>query len=458
MNDLQQTLEQLRHALGEIAVVTGADISQRHYSDWTGHAPACPAALLLPRTTEQVASALRICNDAGQSVVPQGGMTGLAGGAVPGETDIALSLERLRGIEEIDPAAATITVWAGTTLEEIQRAALEAGFVFPLDLGARGSCQIGGNIATNAGGNAVVRYGMTRDLVLGLEVVLADGRVLNLLNKMIKNNCGYDLKQCFIGSEGTLGIITRAVLKLAPRPGETTTLLCALPDYASAVSLLRRVQRGVGAPQAYELMWQDFFKLGVSWLENPTAPLPLTYPLYVLLECASPRELLEQTLEEAFAAGEVVDAVMASSQTQARTLWKIREATGEFPLRMSPLNFDVSLPIGLIGDFAERCRERLEQRWPGNHSVYFGHIGDSNLHLTVDCASLPTPAPILEVEELVYGAVGELGGSISAEHGIGLLKRDFLHQSVSFEARQTMQQLKDCFDPKGILNPGKILD
>jgi FAD/FMN-containing dehydrogenase len=457
MNDLQQTLEQLRLALGDAAVVTGADISRRHYSDWTGHAPACPAALLLPRTTEQVASALRICSNAQQPVVPQGGMTGLAGGAVPRETDIALSLERLRGIEEIDPAAATISVWAGTTLQEIQQAALDAGFVFPLDLGARGSCQIGGNIATNAGGNAVIRYGMTRDLVLGLEVVLADGRVLNLLNKMIKNNCGYDLKQCFIGSEGTLGVITRAVLKLAPQPGETTTLLCALPDYASAVSLLRRVQRSVGTPQAYELMWQDFFRLGVSWLENSTAPMSLDHPLYVLLECASPRELLEQTLEEAFAAGEVVDAVLASSQTQARALWKIREATGEFPLRMKPLNFDISLPIGQIGDFAERCRQRLEQRWPGNHSVYFGHIGDSNLHLTVDCASLPEPAPILEVEELVYSAVGELRGSVSAEHGIGLLKRDFLHHSVSLEARQAMQQLKDCFDPKGILNPGKIL-
>jgi FAD/FMN-containing dehydrogenase len=185
--------------------------------------------------------------------------------------------------------------------------------------------------------------------------------------------------------------------------------------------------------------------------------MSLDHPLYVLLECASPRELLEQTLEEAFAAGEVVDAVLASSQTQARALWKIREATGEFPLRMKPLNFDISLPIGQIGDFAERCRQRLEQRWPGNHSVYFGHIGDSNLHLTVDCASLPEPAPILEVEELVYSAVGELRGSVSAEHGIGLLKRDFLHHSVSLEARQAMQQLKDCFDPKGILNPGKIL-
>lgn len=457
MNDLQHTLKQLREALGEAQVLTGSAINARHYSDWTQHAPACPAALLLPRDTEQVSAALRICNAAQQSVVPQGGMTGLAGGAIPQTTDIALSLERLRGIEEIDPAAATVTVRAGTTLQEIQHAVDDAGFLFPLDLGARGSCQIGGNIATNAGGNAVIRYGMARELVLGLEVVLADGRVLNLMNKMIKNNCGYDLKQCFIGSEGTLGVITRAVLKMAAQPGETTTLLCALPDYTSAVSLLRRLQRRAGTPQAYELMWQDFFRLGVSWLENPLAPLPDDYPLYVLLESCASREVLEQTLEAAFEAGEVVDAILASSHSQARSLWKIREATGEFPARLAPLNFDISLPIGQIGDFTDRCRQRLNERWPGNHSVYFGHIGDSNLHLTVDCNSLPQPAPILEIEALVYSAVGEMGGAVSAEHGIGLLKRDFLHHCVSDEALFAMRQLKACFDPNNILNPGKIL-
>jgi FAD/FMN-containing dehydrogenase len=457
MNDVQQTVEQLRQALGQAQVLTGDAINPRHHTDWTHHAPACPAALILPRTTEDVSMALKICNAAQQSVVPQGGMTGLAGGAVPRTSDIALSLDRLRGIEEIDVAAATVSVRAGTTLQEIQQAVADAGYLFPLDLGARGSCQIGGNIATNAGGNAVIRYGMTRELVLGLEVVLADGRVLNLMNKMIKNNCGYDLKQCFIGSEGTLGVITRAVLKLAPPPGETSTLLCALPDYTSAVALLRRVQRTAGTPQAYELMWQDFFRMGVSWLENPVPPMSDQHPLYVLLESSASLELLEQTLDDAVGAGEVVDAIVASSQTQARSLWKIREATGQFPMRLAPLNFDISLPIGQIGEFADRCRERLAQRWPGNHSVYFGHIGDSNLHLTVDCNSLPQPAPMLEIEELVYAAVGELGGAVSAEHGIGLLKREFLHHSVSEEALATMRQLKSCFDPNGILNPGKIL-
>lgn len=457
MSELEQTLQLLRQALGDKAVLTGAAINPRHHSDWTRHAPACPAALLLPRDTGQVAAALRICNELGQGVVPQGGMTGLAGGAVPRPQDIALSLERLEGIEELDSAASTLTVRAGTRLETIQQAALEAGLLFPLDLGARGSCQIGGNIACNAGGNAVIRYGMTRDLVLGLEVVLADGRVLNLLNKMIKNNTGYDLKQCFIGSEGTLGVITRAVLKLAPPPGEQTTSLCALPDYASAVALLRRVQRELGTPQAYELMWQDFYRLGVSWLENAEAPLADHHPLYALFDTSAAGQALERTLQGAFEAGEVVDAVIARSHAQARQLWKVREATGEFPNRLQPLNFDVSLPIGRIGEFVERCRERLQARWPGNRSLYFGHIGDSNLHLTLDCRALPQPAPVLEVEELVYAAVGEMAGSVSAEHGIGLLKREFLHHSVSPEALQVMRQLKQALDPRGILNPGKLL-
>jgi FAD/FMN-containing dehydrogenase len=458
MNDLSTLLAQLRLALGDQAVLTGDAISPRHHSDWSGHAAACPAALLLPNSTEQVASALRLCHAAGRSVVPQGGMTGLAGAAVPRPEDIALSLQRLHGVEEVDLAGATITVRAGTTLETLQQAASDVGLLLPLDLGARGSCQIGGNIATNAGGNSVIRYGMARDLVLGLEVVLADGRVLDLMNKMIKNNCGYDLKQCFIGSEGTLGVITRAVLKMVPRPAEPVTLLCALPDYASAVKLLRRLQAAVGMPQAFELMWQDFFSLGVSWLEQPRSPLSLDYPLYVLVDIAASREAVEHCLETALHDGEVLDAIIANSYAQTRELWKIREATAEFPTRLRPLNFDVSLPIGQIGDFASACQQLLDEHWPGNRSVYFGHIGDSNLHLTVDLDSLPDELPLFEVERVVYGAVGEWGGSVSAEHGIGLLKREFLHYSVSPDALLMMKQLKGCFDPKGILNPGKIFE
>jgi len=456
MNNLTQALDQLDAALGEGSVLYGSTINPRHHSDWSQHAPACPAALLLPATTEEVATALRICNANHQPVVPQGGMTGLAGGAVPQSTEIALSLERLDGIEEIDMAASTMIVRAGTRLEVIQQAAADVGLLFPLDFGARGSCQIGGNISTNAGGNSVIRYGVTRDLILGLEVVLADGRVLNLMNKMIKNNSGYDLKQCFIGSEGTLGVITRAVLKLVPARATVTTLLCALPNYESSVSLLRRLQRRVGTPEAFEVMWRDFYCLGVSWI-NKTPPLVESYPLFVLFDSVGRLEDLEALMEESMECGEVLDAVIANSHSQARALWQVREATGEFPVRLQPLNFDVSMPISMIGQFVETCRQRLNELWPDNRSYFFGHIGDSNLHLTIDLRSLPSPTLLLEAEHLIYDAVGEIGGAISAEHGIGLLKREFLHHSATPEAIETMRQLKNVLDPRGILNPGKIL-
>lgn len=457
MNTTQQTLNLLRNALGDQAVLTGDAINIRHHSDWSQHAPACPLAVILPKTTQEVATALSICNEQHQAIVPQGGTTGLTAGAEPKADQIVLSLEKMVGVEEIDSAASTLTVKAGTSLEVVQQMAADAGFLFPLDLGARGSCQIGGNISTNAGGNNVIRYGMCRDLVLGLEVVLADGRILNLMNKMIKNNAGYDLKQCFIGSEGTLGVITRAVLKLSPRPKNIQTILCALPDYSKAVSLLHHIQQELGIPLAYEVMWQDFYRLSTSWLPNTTPPLDDSYPLFVLIDITTSSDLLEQALQDAFTEGTIIDAVIASSHQQAKQLWTIREATNEFPIHMDPLNFDISIPIGEIGLFAQNCKSRIEEQWPNAASYFFGHIGDSNLHLTIDGKTLPTPTPLLEVEELVYSMVGDMHGSISAEHGIGLLKRDFLHYSVDNEALSVMKELKKAFDPKNILNPGKVL-
>jgi FAD/FMN-containing dehydrogenase len=456
MNLIEQTLATLRYILDSRAIVTGGAINPRHHTDWSHYAPTCPDVLLLPRTTEEVSKMLRICNTHKQPVVPQGGMTGLAGGSVPRAGDIALSLEHMAGIEEIDTAAATMTVLAGTRLETIQQAAAEAGFLFPLDIEARGSCQIGGNIATNAGGNSVIRYGMTRDQVLGLEVVLADGRVLNLMNKMIKNNTGYDLKQCFIGSEGTLGVITRAVLKLQPLPSHVTTAMCALPDYASAVQLLRMLQKRIGTPQAFEVMWPAFYQIGVEW-SGHAAPLPSDKPLYVLFESTGSGEALEALLADARGTGEVTDAVVAASPLQARQLWKVREATREFSARFSPLSFDLSLPIGEIDAFIQDCQQQLDSRFPGHHTLYFGHIGDSNLHVTIDLNSLPEPSPVDVLNDLIYTAVGGRKGSVSAEHGIGALKRNYLHHSVTPEAMDVMRQLKQTFDPNGILNPGKVI-
>ncbi len=406
----------------------------------------------MPRNTEQVAAALRICNEAGQNVVIQGGRTGLAGGAVAGEGDVCLSLEHMRGVEEIDPSAATMTVLAGTTLQQIQEAAARSGFDFPLDMGSRGSAQIGGVLATNAGGIRVVQSGTARDQVLGLEVVLADGAVLSSLNKAIKNNTGYDLKHWFIGSEGTLGVITRAVLRLRPKPAPRHAALCALRNYAAALRLLTALRTELTAGlAAFEIMWADFFDFGVSVSRARTSPFGQPHPLYALIEQNGPDwTVLEQALES----GVIADAVIPQSAAETRALWEIREATAEFAARLDPLNFDISLPIGDIGKFVDECRAQLQHRWPGRLALFFGHIGDSNLHVTLDCSSGVSKA---EVDELVYSLTAQYQGSISAEHGIGLLKRDYLRCSRSEAELRAMWAIKKALDPRGILNRGKLL-
>ncbi|MDR6392790.1 FAD-binding oxidoreductase [Paraburkholderia phenoliruptrix] len=457
---LSATLDALRDALGDNAVRVGEQIGERAMTDWTRHAPTRPAAVLLPRTTDEVARALAICHAAYQPVVPQGGMTGLAGGAIARATDIALSLERLSGVEEIDSASATLTVRAGTTLQTAQEAAAEAGFELALDLGARGSCQIGGNLATNAGGNRVIQSGTARDQVLGLEVVLANGEVLSSLGKMVKNNTGYDLKHWFIGSEGTLGVITRAVLRLHPQRAARHTALVALDGYDAAVSLLRRLSTRFGNDiGAFEIMWPDFYDFGVK-LTGARSPFDGAHSLYALIEHASfdasdSGERFAAALTDALDEGAMRDAVIAQSVADARALWAIRECTAEFPVRLDPINFDVSLPIGAIGAFVERCRAALDARWPGNESYFFGHIGDSNLHVTVDGHSIPG-VDHHAVYAFVYDMLGPLHGSVSAEHGIGLLKREFLPISRSSAELAAMAAIRHALDPRGILNPGKL--
>ena len=458
----ESLLAELRAVLGETGVRVGDAIGERALTDWTKMTPTRPAALLLPASTAQVSAALAICHAARQPVVPQGGMTGLVGGAIARETDIALSLERMTGIEEIDPAAATMTVLAGTTLELAQQAAMAAGFELALDLGARGSCQIGGNLATNAGGNRVIQSGPARDQTLGLEVVLADGTVLSSLNKMVKNNTGYDLKHLFIGSEGTLGVITRAVLKLMPPRRARHTALVALGHYDAAVTLLNILRAQFGQDVgAFEIMWPTFFDFGVALTPGKQSPFALAHPMYALIEHASldaddDGERFAATLMAAIEAGTVRDAVIAQSIAEARSLWAIREATAEFPTRMEPVNFDVSLPIGEIGRFVSLCEARFEQCWPGQVSYYFGHIGDSNLHVTVDARSVPGVSHETIDREL-YALLKPYGGSVSAEHGIGVLKRAFLPVSRTPAELATMRAIKRALDPHDILNPGKLL-
>ena len=446
-------IDDLRSALGDAAVLESGAMGARPASDMslTGNTP--PRALIRPRTTEEVAAALRLCHAAGVAVIAQGGMTGLAGGANPTGSEIAISLELMRGVEEVDTASATMVVKAGTPLEECQQAAADAGLFLALDLGSRGSCTIGGNLSTNAGGIRVIRYGMAREQVLGLEAVLADGTIVSSMNRMLKNNAGYDLKHLFIGSEGTLGVITRAVLRLHPPPGEITTTLCAVESYEQVVALLRRAQSALGGIVAFEAMWQEYFTFNADALKLNF--FEAGHPFWVIVESTMPREAIESFLGASLEDGLIHDALIASSHAQSRQIWSVRDG---HPIETLPnlLNFDVSLPIGRIGDYAEACTAAVKRRWPEAHVSFYGHVGDSNVHICVSVNYAPGE-DMHDVDDIVYGVLGDYHGSISAEHGIGTLKRPYLHLSRSASELTLMRGLKQALDPKGILNPGKVI-
>ena len=459
-------LDQLRQLIGSSAVQAGEEVALHHLSDWSGAPPVRPLALVLPGDTDQVSRVMALCHAYQIPVVPQGGLTGMAGGAIPVVGGVALSLSRMNTVDPVDVAGATLTVQAGATLQSVQEAAMASNFMYGVDLGARGSCQIGGNLSTNAGGNGVVQFGMMREQTLGLEVVLADGTVLSMLRPMFKNNTGYDLKQWFIGSEGTLGIITKAVLALRPSPRARLSCLVGLGNFSASVDLLRQLQSAfTGSLAAFELMWADFFERSVGW-SSATSPLSRSYPFVALLDVtgedhATLCERVEAVLGVAMQNGQVLDAVLAHSTSQAQSLWRIREATAEFPTRMAPINFDISLPLDRMDAFANDCVSALTQRWPGHQTVRFGHLGDGNLHLTTDARSiqgLTTEQATQAVEKLIYGLVAERGGSISAEHGIGLHKKTYLNASRSTAEIDAMRAIKRALDPLGLLNPGKIFD
>lgn len=456
----QEFLQALRQTLGAEAVLSGDAVPARYHTDWSGTPPVAPLALVRPRSTEDVSATLRLCHQHRVPVVPQGGLTGLAGAAVPSADCVALSLERMPAIEAIDARSATMTVQAGATLQAVQEAAVDAGLAFGVDLGARGSCQIGGNVATNAGGNGVLQHGMMREQVLGLEVVLADGTVLPMLRPMLKNNTGYDLKQFFIGAEGTLGVITRVLLRLRPLPQAKATALVALPGFDQALAVLQRMQGRFGnSVAAFELMWDNFVQASVQW-QQLQAPLAERHPLLALIDVdgkdeASLREAVEAALGDAMEAGEVVDAVIAQSQTQAKTLWKLREAPAELNTQMHPpVNFDVSLPQAEIGRFAAAIQAAFDARWPGHHTLFFGHVGDGNLHVSTDGATVGGACEAVEAE--LYRVVGAFHGSVSAEHGIGLHKKPFLALSRTPQELAAMRAIKAALDPLGLMNPGKV--
>ncbi|RKP53286.1 FAD-binding oxidoreductase [Pararobbsia silviterrae] len=462
----QQAMQTLLEQLGPIAVLIGDDVPARNRNDYSGFEATRPLAVIRPADAAGVATAMRICHEYGVAVVPQGGLTGLCGGARADGEQVALSLERLVGIEEIDEASATMTVWAGTPLETVQKAADEAGFFCPLDLGARGSCAIGGNLSTNAGGNRVIRYGMAREMVLGIEVVLPDGTLVTSLNKMIKNNAGYDIKHLFIGSEGTLGIITRVVLKMFPKPASTMVALCAIENYAGAVKLLGAARRDLGPLlSAFEAMWPDYWQFittNVHGVRNPFAGDDTQYGAYVLIEATGTDPEIDSArfnawLERLLEDGTVSNAVISQSVADQHALWNVRDSVGELhQLWPGHLAYDIGLPVASMNEYAQRCKAQLEAELPGCQSVFYGHIGDGNVHIVI---YLPGAAkqPKDAVDEIVYGLVQQYSGTVSAEHGIGTLKQRWLPQARSPEYLGLMKTLKAALDPKNVLNPGKVI-
>lgn len=460
----QAVIDLLRDALGADIIVTGDMIPERSLKDWSGLPPQMPLALLRPRSTQQLAEIMKLCHTHRLPVVPQGGMTGLAGGAQPIENAVAISLERMRKICSVDADAATMIVEAGVTLAEAQQAADQAGLLLGLDLGARGSCTIGGNLSTNAGGNNVIRYGMARDHVLGLEVVLADGTVMTSLNTMLKNNAGYDLKQLFIGSEGTLGIITRAVLRLQAKPRFRSVGFCGCRDFASVTRLLAHCRARLGPGlTGFEVMWPSFYDFMSTNLANIRRPFTASHGLYVLMEISgfdseATRDQLEGALNEALENDIVADVVIAASQRDERDLWAVRDGVAEFTVLLGPIiSFDVSLPLDSMERTVADIEATLAQQWPEMVVMSFGHIGDNNLHIVAAIPTAGDDQPVTAVSEIVYRTVRAENGTISAEHGIGLLKKPYLDYCRSAIEIALMKQLKATFDPLGILNPGKVL-
>jgi len=458
MNNLIASLVEL---LDSSTVLTGADISEKYHADWSGADPCQPLALLKPKTTQQLSEIMALCHQHDQPVVIQGGLTGLAGGATPQSGEIAISLERMNGIEELDATAMTVTALAGTPLQVLQDAAEDRELFLPLDLGARGSCNIGGNVATNAGGTEVIRYGMTRSMVLGLEAVLADGTVINAMNKMVKNNSGYDLKHLFIGSEGTLGIVTRVVLQLQPKSCSSHTALCALNSYESVTKLLVELKRSLGSGlTGFELMWDSYYNKVLEVLPSLTSPFQENHTYYLLLEYKDNNQTLgaerfESALFEQLESGLIDDALIAQSHQDADKFWQIRDGIGELFQVLGPVsNQDVSLPLEQIGPFADDLDQRLKAKYNNIGVLLFGHIGDNNLHV---CAYTGRDEDKARINEDIMLMISEYAGAITAEHGIGVLKRDFLALSRTPSEIALMKTLKMAMDPKGILNPKRVI-
>jgi D-lactate dehydrogenase (cytochrome) len=431
---------------------------------FTGHTPM----VLRPGSVAEVAAIVKLANDTSTAIVPQGGNTGLVGGQTPQHGEIVLSLNRLDRIREIDPVSNTITCEAGVTLQRAREAAAAVDRLYPQLLPSEGTCTIGGNLSTNAGGTAALAHGIARTHALGIEVVLADGRVLNNLNKLKKDNTGYDLKNLFIGAEGTLGVITAAVLRLVPRPRSVETAFVGVPSPEAALELLGlATERTAGGVTSFELMLRMGIELVLKHGAGCRDPLPQVHPWYVLIELSSQsrsglRDVMEEILADGLERGLVQDATIAESLDQGKMFWRIRELFGEVQRHEGgSIKHDVSVPVAAVPAFIAEASAAVVKLIPGARPLPFGHLGDGNIHYNVTQPVGVDKAAYLErwhdVNAVVFEVVAKHGGSISAEHGIGVIKRDLLPKVKDPVAYELMRTLKRTLDPKGILNPGKVL-
>ena len=464
-------LDTLRTLVGAAHCLTDSTATAPYLTDWRGRYTGTALAVVLPADTAQVAAVVQACVAVGVPIVPQGGNTGLCGGATPlaDGNAVVVNLSRLRQIRSVDPANNAITVDAGVTLADVQAAADGAGRLFPLSLASEGSCEVGGVISTNAGGVQVLRYGNTRELVLGLEVVLPDGQIWNGLRALRKDNTGYDLKHLFIGAEGTLGIITAATLKLFAKPRQTVTAWLAVASPAAAVELLSRLLSVAGdRVTAFELISRPSLDLVLQHIPGARDPLPQAHPWYVLVELTDTlisvdlAAVLEAELAAAITDGAVLDGTVAASQAQATALWSLRENISEAQKREGvSIKHDIAVPVSAIPEFLDRAGAALEACYPGLRIVAFGHVGDGNLHYNQSRPHRDENAAFIarteEVGRVVHDLVHELGGSISAEHGIGQLKRALLPAYKPAVELDLMHRIKYVLDPRGLMNPGKVL-
>jgi FAD/FMN-containing dehydrogenase len=464
-------LDRLSAILGPRGLLTEPGDIAPHLADWRGLYQGASPAVARPASTEEVAAVVALCAETGTPLVPQGGNTSMVGGATPDGSGrhIVLSLSRMNRIRDLDPLDMTMTAEAGVVLKAAQDAAAEAGCLFPLSLGAEGTATIGGVLSTNAGGNTTVRYGNARELMLGLEAVLPDGRVWNGLRRLRKDNTGYALRHLLVGAEGTLGVVTAAVLRLYPRARDTALAFVAVTDEDAALALFRRFRdRDEGAVRAFEYMSGAGVDFAAKHIEGVTLPLESRADHYVLVDLASSRPdaglraMAEDVFAEALEAGEATDGVIAESEAQAKKLWRIREEHPEAQKREgASVKNDVSVPVSKVPEMIRRCSAALVALIPGSRPVPFGHIGDGNIHMNLEQPEGMDPAAFLarshDIMDCVNEVVRELGGSFSAEHGIGRLKTDMMESWRGGAELGAMRAIKAALDPLGIMNPGKVL-